>query len=145
MERRLASGLLILILAATAVTAVTAASGEPRVTYRAALYAVRGDGSSDRLLVEPDPPVSDFIPSPGGRSILFNTSVDDGRVGLIAAERSGANPVRLTPPGMWAFLHDGATFSPDGKRSPLPASPAAACGVPDTPSTSLPATAAVFA
>ena len=117
MERRFALGLLVLVLAATAVTAVTAASGEPRVTYRAALYAVRGDGSGDRLLVEPSPPVADFILSPGGRSILFNTSNNDGPVGLIAAERSGANPIRLSPPGMWAYLRGGggAAFSPDGQ------------------------------
>jgi dipeptidyl aminopeptidase/acylaminoacyl peptidase len=111
MKRWLASGLLALVLAGTA---VTAASGEPQVTYRAALYAVRGDGSGDQLLVEPDPSVSAFVRSPSGRSILFDVRSDDGAGALFAAERSGANPVRLSPPGISAFL-SGAAFSPDGQ------------------------------
>ena len=104
--------------------AVASVSGaRPSVEYRAALYAVRGDGSGDHLLVEPDPPVSAFVRSPGGQSILFSKDID-GVSALFAADRSGANAVRLTPPDLPA---DGTgAFSPDGRW--IAFSTAVSCG-----------------
>jgi Tol biopolymer transport system component len=111
MKRRVAAGLVVIVLAGTV---ASASSGRAGGEYRAALYAVRGDGSGDHLLVEPDPPVSAFVRSPGGRSILFGVQMDDGALALFAAERSGAHPVRLTPPGLSAS-YAGAAFSPDAQ------------------------------
>ena len=109
MKRGLGTGLLVIVL----VGAVASASGaSPGVEFRAALYAVRGDGSGDHLLVEPDPPVSGFVRSPGGQSILFSKEVD-GVSALFAADRSGADAVRLTPPEL--SVSGTGVFSPDGR------------------------------
>jgi Tol biopolymer transport system component len=108
-------------LALTAVVATlsgvvaTTTSGATHMTYRAAIYSIRDDGSERRLIAEPDPPVSTLVRSPGGRSILFTRQID-GKATLFAAEPSGANAVRLTPPDLSVTTIDpAAAFSPDGR------------------------------
>ena len=108
MKRRAGLGIL---LVAGIVTAAPAAA--PTTTFRAAVYAVRSDGSGRILIAEPDPPVSNLARSPGGRSILFNRIID-GDVALYAADLSGANAIRLTPKGVSASYAT-AAFAPDGQ------------------------------
>jgi len=91
----------------------TAAPAAAPTTFRAAIYAVRSDGTGRILIAEPDPPVSHLARSPGGRSILFN-EISDGDVTLFAAHLSGANAIRLTPKGISAPFAT-AAFSPDGQ------------------------------
>lgn len=108
MKRR--AGLAVLLVAGI-VTAAPAAA--PTTTFRAAIYAVRSDGSGRILIAEPDPPVSNLARSPGGRSILFNRTIDDDEA-LFAADLSGANAIRLTPKGVSASFA-AAAFAPDGQ------------------------------
>ena len=103
------------LLAALSFALATSAVGATHTTYRAAIYAIRDDGSERRLTAEPDPPVSTLVRSPGGRSILFIRQID-GKSVLFAAESSGANPVRLSPPDLSATIaQPAAAFSPDGR------------------------------
>jgi Tol biopolymer transport system component len=104
------------ILVGVAGTA-TAASGGESSAYRAGIYSVHPDGSDKRLDALPDPPVSDLVRSPDGRTILFKREVD-GVLALFAAERTGANPVRLTPPEIQPSLgfSEITPFAPDGRR-----------------------------
>jgi len=107
----LASALLVVAVSGSATGASTAAT---ETAYRAGIYSVREDGTDRQLIALPDPPVSSLIRSPGGRLILFTREVD-GVPALFAAERSGANAVRLTPPDFHAGAYvGGASFSPDG-------------------------------
>ncbi len=113
MERR--SLALTAVVAMLSGVVVTTTSGATHTTYRAAVYSIRGDGSERRLIAEPDPPVSTLVRSPGGRSILFTRQIDD-KATLFAAETSGANAVRLTPPDLSVTtLQPAAAFSPDGR------------------------------
>lgn len=100
-----------ILLVAGIVTAAPAAA--PTTTFRAAVYAVRTDGSGRVLLAEPDPAVPNLARSRGGRSILFNRIID-GDVALFAADLSGANAIRLTPKGVSASFAT-AAFAPDGR------------------------------
>jgi Tol biopolymer transport system component len=91
-----------------------------QATYRAGIYSIRDDGTDRQLIALPEPPVSSLIRSPGGRLILFTRQAD--RVtALFAAERSGANAVRLTPPELYPVPIEArayvapASFSPDGR------------------------------
>src|SRR5215211_1549408 len=97
MKRR--SLALTAVLAMLSCVVATTTSGATHTTYRAAIYSVRDDGSEPRLIAEPDPPVSTLVRSPGGRSILFTRQID-GEAALFAAELTGANAVRLTPPDL---------------------------------------------
>jgi Tol biopolymer transport system component len=93
---------------------VTTAQGSTHVTYRAAIYAVRDDGTGRRLIALPEPAVPYLVRSPGGHSILYKREI--GGVGaLFAAERSGANAVRLTPPELQVGEYPSGAFSPDGR------------------------------
>jgi dipeptidyl aminopeptidase/acylaminoacyl peptidase len=92
----------------------TTTSGATHATYRAAIYSIRDDGTERRLIAEPDPPVTTLVRSPGGRSILFTREID-GKLVLFAAEASGANAVRLSPPGTSATISAAPSFSPDGR------------------------------
>jgi Tol biopolymer transport system component len=113
MKRR--SLALAAVLATLSGAVVTTTSGATHTTYRAAVYSIRDNGSERRLIAEPDPPVSTLVRSPGGRSILFTRQIDDKAV-LFAAEPSGANAVRLTPPHLSVTtLQPAAAFSPDGR------------------------------
>ena len=113
MKRR--SLALTAVVAMLSGVAATTTSGATHTTYRAAVYSIRGDGSERRLIAEPDPPVSTLVRSPGGRSILFTRQIDD-KATLFAAETSGANAVRLTPPDLSVTtLQPAAAFSPDGR------------------------------
>jgi Tol biopolymer transport system component len=99
------------LLAAISFALATSAASATHTTYRAAIYAIRDDGTGLRLIAQPEPAVPDLVRSPGGRSILYLKEVDGGWA-LFAADNSGANAVRLTPPGLpvtWG------TFSPDGR------------------------------
>jgi Tol biopolymer transport system component len=102
---------LLLVTVGCAVCAAAMSATEP--PYRAAIYSVRDDGSARRLIAQPEPPVADLIRSPGGRSILFTREID-GDFALFAAETSGANAVRLSPPGLSVTL-DRTAVSPDGR------------------------------
>jgi Tol biopolymer transport system component len=102
---------LLLLVAAVVLTGASSAASV--TTYRAAVYAVRADGGARHLVAEPDPPVAGFARSRGGRSILFNQVIDQ-TVALFAADVTGANAVRLTPPSMSA-PYELAAFSPDGQ------------------------------
>lgn len=102
---------LLVVIAAGILTGGSSAA--PVTTYRAAVYGVRADGGGRHLVAEPDPPVAHFARSRGGRSILFNQVIDQ-ETALFAADVTGANAVRLTPPGMSA-PYELAAFSPDGR------------------------------
>jgi Tol biopolymer transport system component len=102
---------LIVLVAAGILTGAPGAA--PLTTYRAALYGVSADGNGRHLVVEPDPPVSGFARSPGGRSILFNKVFDNKSV-LFAADPTGLKAVQLTPPEFSAPF-ELAAFSPDGQ------------------------------
>lgn len=104
----------VVLLAALSCALATSAVGAIKTTHHAAVYAVRDDGSGRRL-IGPEPPVPDLRLSPDGRSILYYRSAD-GVGALFAAEASGANPVRLTPPGLSASIYPVAAFSPDGRK-----------------------------
>lgn len=109
------------VLAATVLVVVAAgtvtrsAGGEPSL-LRAGIYSVRDDGGDLRQIALPDPPVESLVRSPSGRLILFE-QLADGSSALFAAERSGANPARLTPPDIHPDLDfgGGAAFAPDGR------------------------------
>jgi Tol biopolymer transport system component len=102
---------LLILFAGGLVT--SASSAAPNTTYRAGVYAVRGDGSGRHLVAEPHPAVSGFTRSLDGRSILFNELVNN-ETPLFAADVTGTNRVRLTPPGMSA-PYQSAALSPDGQ------------------------------
>jgi Tol biopolymer transport system component len=105
----------VALLAVLSFALATSAVGATHTTYRAAIYSIRDDGTERRLIAEPDPPVSTFVRSPGGRSIFFNRLID-GKSVLFAAESSGANAVRLTPPDLSVtVVQPAAAFSPDGR------------------------------
>jgi Tol biopolymer transport system component len=110
MKRSIALGLVAASLAAAVATTATGATG---TSYRAAIYSIRDDGTARRLVARPDPPVTSLVRSPGGRSILYVTKVGDDWA-LFAADTSGTNAVRLSPPGFSASLSQ-AAFSPDGR------------------------------
>ena len=93
----------LVLLAALSCALATTAVGATETTHHDAVYTVRDDGSGRRLVGHPDPPVGNVRLSPDGRSIVF------------AAEASGANPVRLTPPDLSASTSTGK-FSPDGRK-----------------------------
>ena len=93
----------------------TATSGAASTTQGAAIYAIRDDGTHRRLIAQPEPPVPYLIRSPGGHSILYTREID-GVWSLFASERSGANPVRLTPPNLPATTYPSGAFSPDGRN-----------------------------
>jgi Tol biopolymer transport system component len=103
------------LLAALSFALATSAVGATQTTYRAAIYAVRDDGTDRRLIAQPEPPVPYLIRSPGGHSILYTREID-GVWALFASERSGANPVRLTPPNLPADTYPSGAFSPDGRN-----------------------------
>jgi Tol biopolymer transport system component len=76
------------------------------------IYSVRDNGTDRRLLAQPQIPARSFVRSPGGHSIAYLQQVD-GVEALFAADVSGSNPVRLTPPnvtGVWEFA-----FSRNGR------------------------------
>ena len=58
MQRRFAVGLLVLVLVVAGTAAIVASAKAHQVSHQAALLAVRGDGSADRLLVRPDRPLT---------------------------------------------------------------------------------------
>jgi Tol biopolymer transport system component len=100
---------------AFAVLALAAsAGGATEATYRAAIYAIRDDGTNLRLIAQPEPAVPYLVRSPGGRSILYARQVD-GVWALFAADRSGSNPVRLSPPNLPVTDFPTGAFSPDGR------------------------------
>jgi Tol biopolymer transport system component len=101
------------LLATLSFALVASAVGATETTYRAAIYAVRDDGSGRRLIAQPEPAVPYLVRSPGGRSILYTKEVE-GVWALFAADRSGANAVRLTPPGLPVGTYPHGAFSPDG-------------------------------
>jgi Tol biopolymer transport system component len=105
----------VALLAALGFALATSAVGATQTTYRAAIYAVRDDGTDRRLIAQPEPAVPYLIRSPGGHSILYTREID-GIGALFAAERSGANPVRLTPPDLPAETYPSGAFSPDGRN-----------------------------
>jgi Tol biopolymer transport system component len=102
------------LLAALSFALATSAVGATHTTYRAAIYAVRDDGTARRLIARPEPAVPHLVRSPDGRSILYTREVN-GLVVLFAADTSGANPVRLTPPDMSTQTYPRGAFSPDGR------------------------------
>jgi Tol biopolymer transport system component len=113
MKRR--SLALTAVLATLSGVVATTTSGATHTTFRAAIYSIRDDGTERRLIAEPDPPVSTLVRSPGGRSILFTRQIDV-KAALFAAELSGANAVRLTPPDLSVTtIQPAAAFSPDGR------------------------------
>jgi Tol biopolymer transport system component len=115
MPLRLTSLALALLGVFVVGTVAARSQAQPPGAYRAGIYSVREDGSGRREIAVPDPSLTSFIRSPGGRSILFTRQVDDAGA-LYAAERSGANPVRLTPSGFEGYPDvGGAAFSPDGR------------------------------
>jgi dipeptidyl aminopeptidase/acylaminoacyl peptidase len=116
MRRRVCFFLASAILVAAAVTA-TAASGGASSASRAGIYSVYPDGTDKRLDALPEPPLTYFVRSPDGRTVLFKREVD-GVLALFAAEPTGANPVRLTPPEIHIGpgFSDITPFSPDGGR-----------------------------
>jgi Tol biopolymer transport system component len=101
------------VLTALSGVIATATPGSTHATYRAAIYEISEDGKGHRLVAQPEPPVNDLVRSPGGLSILFLRQVD-GVWALFAADRSGENAVRLSPPGVSASLE--AAYSPDGRQ-----------------------------
>lgn len=116
-------------------TAAGASRSAVQATYRAGIYSVRDDGTDRQLIALPEPPVSSLVRSPGGRLILFTRQVD-GVLALFAAERSGANAVRLTPPDIHAdaivagaFGGAAASFSPDGRTVAFTGYRGYACGL----------------
>lgn len=105
---------LTVLLAALSGTTAAATPGATNVSFRAAIYAVRDDGTGRRLIALPEPAVPYLVRSPGGHSILYTREI--GGVGaLFAAERSGANAVRLTPPQLPVGEYPSGAFSPDGR------------------------------
>jgi Tol biopolymer transport system component len=109
---------LVLALLGAFVVVATAAASKTGATsaYRAGIYSVRYDGHDHRVIAVPDPPLNYFIRSPGGRTILFLRQVGEERLALFAADSSGANPVRLTPPEFpESVALEGSPFSPDGR------------------------------
>ena len=112
MSRR-STFLAVTVLVGAVAGTATAASHAPSVNS-AGIYSVRDDGRDRRKIAVPDPPVDFLTRSPGGRSILFAREVD-GVSALFAADRSGANAVRLTPPELSASFYPRTTFSPDGR------------------------------
>jgi Tol biopolymer transport system component len=100
--------------AALSGTLIAATPAATHVTYRAAIYGVRDDGTGRRLIALPEPAVPYLVRSPGGRSILFAREVG-GVWALFAADRSGANAVRLTPPLLPVTDYPRGAFSPDGR------------------------------
>lgn len=109
------TSILALFLVFVGGTASGASESALQATYRAGIYSVRADGTDRQLIALPEPPVSFLIRSPGGRLILFGREVDGGSA-LFAAERTGANAVRLTPPDIRVAAYvSGASFSPDGR------------------------------
>jgi Tol biopolymer transport system component len=102
---------LLLITLGGVVTAVAMSATE--TPYRAAIYSIRDDGTGRRLIAEPEPPVPILIRSPGGRSIVFTRQVN-GEFALFAADTTGADAVRLSPPGLSVAL-DQTAISPDGR------------------------------
>lgn len=109
------TSILALFLVFVGGTAAGASESALQATYRAGIYSVRADGTDRQLIALPEPPVSFLIRSPGGRLILFGREVDGGSA-LFAAERTGANAVRLTPPDIRVAAYvSGASFSPDGR------------------------------
>jgi hypothetical protein len=116
MGRRVTSVAATVLVAVAAGTA-TASSREVAASLaRAGIYSVRDDGTDERQIALPDPPVESLKRSPGGLLILFARN-EDGGPALFAADRSGADPVRLTPPGLHPDLDfdGGAAFAPDGR------------------------------
>jgi Tol biopolymer transport system component len=105
---------LTFLLAALGGTIVAATSGATNATFRAAIYSIRDDGTERRLIAQPEPAVPHLVRSLDGRSILYTREVD-GLVALFAADTSGANPVRLTPPDMSTQTYPRGVFSPDGR------------------------------
>lgn len=102
------------LFAALSFALATSAVGATQTTYRAAIYAIRDDGTNRRLIALPEPAVPYLVRSPGGHSILYTREID-GVWALFAAERSGANPVRLTPPELPVSEYPSGAFSPDGR------------------------------
>ena len=106
---------LIALLMTLSGVLVTATSGAAGTTYGAAIYAISEVGTGRRLIAQPEPAVPYLIRSPGGHSILYTREID-GVWALFASERSGANPVRLTPPNLPADTYPSGAFSPDGRN-----------------------------
>lgn len=105
---------LTILLTALGGALATVASGSTHATFRSVIYAVRDDGTGRRLIAEPNPPVAGLVRSPGGRSILFTRQVDNVWA-LFAADLSGGNAVRLSPPDASATMYPPPSFSPDGR------------------------------
>ena len=105
---------LTLSFAAMSGTLIAATPAATHLTYRASIYSIRDDGTQRVLIAQPEPAVPDLVRSPGGHSILFTRQVDGVWV-LFAADRSGANAVRLTPPELPVGEYPTGAFSPDGR------------------------------
>jgi Tol biopolymer transport system component len=103
------------LLTALSGVVATVTSGSTQISYRAAIFAIRDDGRERRLVSQPEPAVPYLVRSPGGHSILYTREVD-GVWTLFAAERSGANAVRLTPPEVPVGSYPSGAFSPDGRN-----------------------------
>ena len=109
---------LIVLLASVSGAGASAAPDSTDPTYRVAIYSIRDDGTGRRLVAQPDPPVTNLVRSPDGRSILYAKEPEkpDGDWALVLAENSGANPVRLSPAGVSATFDPRPAFSPDGQQ-----------------------------
>ena len=112
MKRR--SLALTALVAALSGVVATETSGATHAPYRAAIYSIRDDGTERRLIARPEPAVPHLVRSPDGRSILYTREVD-GLVALFAADTSGENEIRLTPPEMSTQIYPIGAFSPDGR------------------------------
>jgi Tol biopolymer transport system component len=115
MTLRVALLALMLFVVAVVGAASAASNSHASSVYRAGIYSVRADGTDRREIALPDPPVASLMRSPDGRTILFSRQVGE-ELALFAAERSGAAAVRLSPPGLAAWLDTGGdAFTPDGR------------------------------
>jgi Tol biopolymer transport system component len=105
---------LTVLVAALSGTIAAAMPGATNVSFRAAIYSIRDDGTGRRLIARPEPAVARLVRSADGYSILYARDVN-GVVALFAADTFGENAVRLTPPDLSATIYPGGVFSPDGR------------------------------